>query len=160
VNFDFLWPRLLVAIRDQKSEDPMLSTIDAARGQVDFAVLSIFLAVTVPVVWEPIILARGGPAWLFLAIGAATPLALRFLYGLAFEAQLAFGDIAQTAIDRSRLLVLRMLRQPDPPSRGEERRLWARIASADADARSTELLYVVAPASGATTTAATTSGNR
>jgi hypothetical protein len=159
VNFDFLWPRLLVAIRDQKSDDPMLSTIEAARAQVDFAVLSVFLTATVPVVWGPIILARGGPAWLFLAIGAATPLALSFFYNLAFEAQLAFGDIAQTAIDRSRFLVLRMLRQSDPPSRGQERQLWARIASADADGQSTELLYVAAPASAATTTT-TTSGNR
>jgi hypothetical protein len=160
VNFDFLWPRLLVAMRDQKSDDPMLSTIDAARAQVDFAVLSMFLTVTVPVVWGPIILARGGPAWLFLAIGAVTPLALSFFYELAFEVQLAFGDIAQTAIDRSRFLVLRMLRQSDPPSRGEERRLWVRIASADADGRSTELLYVAAPASAATMTTATTGGDR
>ena len=154
VDFHFLWPRLLVAIRDQKGDDPILSTIEAARAQVDFAVLSVFLTVTVPVVWGPIILVYGGPAWLYLAIGAATPLALNFFYDLAFEAQIAFGDIAQTAIDRSRFLALRMLHQADPPSRGEERRIWARIAGADADGGSTELLYVTAAA------ATITGGNR
>jgi hypothetical protein len=35
-----------------------------------------------------------------------------------------------------------MLRQADPLTRKEERQLWVRIAKADEDGRTTELIYV------------------
>jgi hypothetical protein len=141
VDFDFLWPRLLVAMKAEKADDSMLDTIETARSKVDFAVLSLVLAASVPAVWLLTLLIRGGPAWLFLTIGAATPPALVFFNELVFEGQLAFGEIVKTAIDKSRFLVLKMLRQPDPLSRGEERRLWARIAEAEKDGRVADLVY-------------------
>jgi hypothetical protein len=148
VSFDFLWPRLLVAIRAEKADDPMLSAIEAARSQLDFAVLSVFLAASIPALWLPVILCRGGSALVFLVIGAATPPVLAFFFRLVFEAQLAFGEIVKTAIDRSRFLVLKMLRQPEPLSRGEERHLWVRIARAEEDGRMADLIYLPAtPAS-------------
>ena len=146
VEFEFLWPRLLAAIRAEKADDPMLTAIDAARAQADFAVLSVFLAASVPVVWLPVILSRGGPAWLFLVIGAATPPVLGFFYRLVFEAQLAFDHIVKTAVDRSRFLVLKMLRQPEPLSRSAERRLWAQIRDSAEDVRAADLAYVPQPA--------------
>jgi hypothetical protein len=159
VEFEFLWPRLLVAVRAQKSDDPTLSTIEAARAQVEFAVLSLFLALSIPAVWLPVMLARGGPAWLFLVIGAATPVVLAFFYRVVFAAQLSFGRIIETTVDNSRLLVLQMLRQPEPVSRGDERRLWERIARAADDPRSTELIYTTGtpppPAAGASSPSAT-----
>jgi hypothetical protein len=141
VDFNFLWPRLLVAMKAEKADDPMLDTVENARAKVDFAVLSLVLAASVPAVWLPSILIRGEPAWLFMAIGAATPLVLGFFYGLVFEGQLAFGEVVKATIDKSRFLVLKMLRQPEPATRSEERALWARIAKAEQDCRMAELIY-------------------
>ena len=141
VDFDFLWPRLLVAMKAEKAEEPTLMAIDNARCQVDFAVLSLALALTIPLVWLPVLLLRGQSPWLFLAIGAATPLLLGFFYRLTFEAQLAFGELVKTSIDKSRFLVLKMLRQPEPLTRSDERALWVRVAGAETDGRLVNLIY-------------------
>jgi hypothetical protein len=145
VDFDFLWPRLLVAMKADKADDPVLEAIETARAQVDFAVLSLILAASIPAVWLPTLLAHEGPAWLFLVIGAATPLVLSFFYNLAFEGQLALGDVVKTAIDKSRFLVLKMLRLPEPATRSEERALWRQIANAEDDGRTTDLIYLKTP---------------
>lgn len=145
VEFDYLWPRLLVAMKAEKADDPMLEAIEQARSKVDFAVLSLVLAASIPAVWLPTLLIRGGSAWLFLVIGAATPPVLVFFYELVFEGQLAFGDVVKTAIDKSRFLVLKMLRLSEPTSRSEERLLWQRIAIAEADGRISDLLYLPSP---------------
>jgi hypothetical protein len=147
VDFNFLWPRLLAAMKAERSDDPMLEIIETSRSRVDFAILSLVLAASIPAIWLPLLLWWGGPAWLFLAIGAATPLVLGFFYELIFEGQLAFGDVVKTSIDKSRFLVLKMLRQPEPLSRGEERLLWRRIAGAEEDGRTTDLVYIP-PSSG------------
>jgi len=141
-EFNFLWPRLLVAIRAEKADDPTLTSIENARAQSDFAVLSFVLMLTVPAIWLPTLLARGGPAWLFLAIGAATPMLLTFFYELVFENQLAFGDVVKSTIDRHRLLVLRMLGLPLPTSRSSERLLWEQVRRAEEDGRTTDLVYL------------------
>jgi hypothetical protein len=142
VDFEFLWPRLLVALRAEKSDDPMLETIETARSNVDFAILSLVLAITVPLVWLPLLLIEKGEPWMFLGIGVATPAVLGFCYQLVFEGQLALADVIKTAIDRSRFLVLKMLRQPEPASLSEERELWTRMANAAERSRTTDLLYV------------------
>ncbi len=146
VDFDFLWSRLLVAMKAEKADDALLEAIDTARASVDFAVLSLALATSIPAVWLPVICFHYGPAWLFLAIGVATPVVLNFFYRLVFEGQLAFGRVVKTTIDRHRFLVLKMMRQAEPQSRAEERSLWRRIAQAEADGRSTDLVYVAPPA--------------
>ncbi|PSO15696.1 hypothetical protein [Bradyrhizobium sp. MOS003] len=141
-QFDFLWPRLLVAIKAEKADDPILTSIENARAQSDFAVLSLVLILTVPAIWLPTLLVRGGPAWLFLAIGAATPMLLTFFYELVFENQLAFGDVVKSTIDRHRLLVLKMLGLPQPASRSGERLLWEQVRRAEEDGRTTDLVYL------------------
>jgi hypothetical protein len=141
-EFDFLWPRLLVAIKAEKADDPILTSIENARAQSDFAVLSFVLMLTVPAIWLPTLLARGGPAWLFLAIGAATPMLLTFFYELVFENQLAFGDVVKSTIDRHRLLVFKMLGLPLPTSRSGERLLWEQVRRAEEDGRTTDLVYL------------------
>ena len=142
VDFEFLWPRMLAAMKAENKDDTMLEAIETARTKVDFAVLSLVLMTTVPMAWLPAILFHGEPAWLFFVIGVATPLVLQFFYELVYEGQLALGDVVKTAIDRSRFLVLRMLHQPEPLSRSEERALWARIAAAEGDGRTADLVYV------------------
>jgi hypothetical protein len=143
VEFDYLWPRLVMMMRAAKGDDPTLEAIENARTNIDFAVLSFFLAITIPLIWLPVLLFRGGPisAWLFLVIGAAAPLMLQFFFRLAFESQLAFAEVVAAAIDRARFVVLGALLVDEPRSRGEERALWGRIRNGG------ELLYAPRPAS-------------
>lgn len=141
-DFDFLWPRLLVAVRAEKADDPVLASIENARAQADYAILSLVLLLTIPAIWLPTLIVRGGPAWLFLAIGAATPVLLKFFYQLVFENQLAFGDVIKSTIDKHRLLVFKMLGVPQPTSRSNERLLWEQILRAEKDGRTTDLLYI------------------
>lgn len=141
-EFDYLWPRLLVAIRAEKADDPVLTAIENARAQADFAILSFVLVLTIPAIWLPTLLVRGGPAWLFLAIGAATPVMLTFFYELVFENQLAFGDVIKSTIDKYRLLVFKMLGLAQPTSRSGERLLWEQVRLAEEDGRTTDLIYV------------------
>ena len=141
VRFDFLWPRLLVAIKSQKADDPTLEVADMARAKVDFAVLCLALAISVPTVWMPILLWKRQDLGLFLGIGLATPPLLVLFYHLVLEGTLAFGEIVKTTIDQSRFLVLKMLQQTEPLSRSEERELWARITTAHVDGRLADLFY-------------------
>jgi hypothetical protein len=143
VDFNFLWPRLLLAIKAEKVDDAILDTVESARSTVDFAVMSLVLAASIPLVWLPILLVRGTNPWLFFAIGISTPPLLGFLYQLVFEGQLAFGEVVKTAIDRYRFLVFKMLHLSLPLSRSEERRLWTLIAKAEEDGRTADLAYVV-----------------
>lgn len=144
VNFDFLWPRLMVLLRSDATPDPCLTAVDAARSRVDFAMVCLLLACTVPLAWGPAVLALGGPVWLIPLIGGATPLVVGLLYQMAVEGQLALGESVKTTIDRNRLRVLRMMQQPTPLSRAEERELWSRIHGAEEDGRTTSLVYVPA----------------
>jgi hypothetical protein len=141
VDFDFLWPRLLVAIKASNASDPILESIEAARTRIDFAVTALFLAATIPLIWLPTLVALHGSPRLFVLIGVASPVVIRFLYELILEGQLAFGDIAVTAIDRSRFLVIDMLRLVPPQTRTEERALWQSVRNAEQDGRINDLIY-------------------
>jgi hypothetical protein len=48
VEFDYLWPRLQMALKAAKNDDSRLEAIENARANIEFAVLSFFLAVTIP----------------------------------------------------------------------------------------------------------------
>ncbi len=141
VNFDFLWPRLLVMLRTEAKDDPSLAAVDAARSRVDFAILCLLLTCSVPLAWLPAVLVLGRSGWLIPVVGGATPLALRLFYQMAIEGQLTLGETIKTTIDRHRFLVLKMLHQPVPATRAEERQLWRRIRQAEEDGRTTDLVY-------------------
>jgi hypothetical protein len=147
VEFDYLWPRLMAAMNSEKTEGNLLQVIEQARTKVDFAALCLALGATVPLVWLPLIFYSGNRPWLFLTIGLATPPLLSFIFALLFESQLAVGAHVKTAVDRSRFLVLKMLRVPEPLSRAEERELWTRITNGEADPRSLDVYYAKSTAS-------------
>jgi hypothetical protein len=147
VDFDFLWPRLLAAIKAVNLKDPILDAIESSSAAVDFAVMSLMLAASL-LLWLIVILCQGGPVWAFLVLGAAIPFVFGFFHTLVFEGQLAFGEVIKTAIDQHRFLVLNMLRQPEPKSRSEELRLWARIRATEQNGRTSDVVYVPTKSAG------------
>lgn len=100
-----------------RTRNRLASAIDSPRAKVDFAVLCLVLATSVPLVWMPILLQRSASPGLFLGIGVATSMVLVFFCHLVFEGTLAFGEMVKTTIDQSRFLVLKMPRQAEPHSR-------------------------------------------
>ena len=78
---------------------------------------------------------------LFLLVGCAAPVLIGFFNNLTFESQLAFGEVAKTAIDSKRLEVLKLLRLPVPVSRSSERELWNRLRETDENAALADLVY-------------------
>lgn len=124
-EFDYLWPRLQLVLPEQGA---LFDRIIAARAQIDFAMLSLVLFLTVPAIWIPLLVWRDPTPWLFLAIGTVAPLVAVFFYQLAFESQMAFGDIMKAVIDRYRFDVLKtVLRQPLPATLASERDLWTSL---------------------------------
>jgi hypothetical protein len=141
VDFDFLWPRLLIMLRAEAKDDAFLAAVDAARDRVDFGALCLLLVFTVPLVWLPAVFVKSGPIWLIPALGGTMPLALATFYQMVVEGQLAFGEAIKTTIDRHRFLVFKMLHQGTPATRAEERSRWRRVQQAEEDGRISDLVY-------------------
>lgn len=135
VDFDYIWPRLQLAIPtkgDQADIGSFAEKLGSARAQIDFAVLSLALSVTIPLAWLPYLAWAGTDPVLFLVIGGTAPLFIIFFYHVAVESQIAFGDVMKAAIDNYRLDLLGVnLRQPLPATLSDERELWTRLQAID-----------------------------
>jgi hypothetical protein len=144
VDFAYIWPRLQLVIPQQAAQGEGASfgeKLAAARSQIDFAVLSLALALTIPLIWLPYLAWTADNPTKFLVIGAAAPLVAAFFYHVAVESQIAFGEVMKTAIDSHRLKLLSdNLRQPLPATLSAERELWGRLQGID-QVRAYELVY-------------------
>ena len=60
---------------------------------------------------------------------------------LGVEAQFGFGETLKAVIDRHRLDLLKMLRQPVPPSLSTERALWQQLEQTTRHGAAGDLSY-------------------
>jgi hypothetical protein len=141
-EFEYLWPRLQLVV---PANDPVAERIGAARAQVEFAVLSLLLMLSVPVVWLPLLALTTRTPWLLLGIGAAAPMFAGFFYQLVFVSQVALGEVVKVAIDRYRLDVIKMLHQPRPATLSGERELWRQLGAAGRRGIVSDLIYQYPP---------------
>jgi len=141
-EFEYLWPRLQLMV---PANDPVAERIGAARAQVEFAVLSLLLMLSVPVVWLPLLALTTRTPWLLLGIGAAAPMFAGFFYQLVFVSQVALGEVVKVAIDRYRLDVIKMLHQPRPATLSGERELWRQLGAAGRRGIVSDLIYQYPP---------------
>lgn len=155
VSFDFLWPKLRLAIGDGEADDSkgVPKSVADAAALVDFAALLLTLCITVPLVWLPILLlsdkpaiAVGQPVAAFLAIGLAAPLFIAACYELLVRSEMAFGSVVQTMVDRYHLAVFPLLSLPVPATLSAERELWSRIEQSSWSGANVELVYKPVPA--------------
>lgn len=139
VEFGYLWPRLQLVLPDQGS---LVDRLGFAKAQLDFALLSLILVLTVALVWMPILAWCDATPFVFLSLSALVPLALTFLYELAVETQVAFGAIVKAVIDRYRFDVLKTVeRLPLPATLVTERELWTALQNATRHGIATNLTY-------------------
>jgi hypothetical protein len=144
VDFAYLWPRLQVALPDQGAQGTVDSYNDrliSARARVDFAVLCAVLAITVPLVWLPLLAWYAASVLLFLAVGVLGPALIVFFYQLAVEAQFDFGETVKSAIDKYRFNVVTDLRLALPPTLKAERELWGELRVVEQIGSAADLFY-------------------
>ncbi len=129
VEFNFIWTRIQMLL--PKASENFPQRLRDAQSQVNSSVLMLALAVTVPLVWLPILLAIATTPWLFLTIGLVSVLVLLFLYEQVVQSQNVFGEVVRAAIDQYRLKVLtKIMNQPLPATLAAERVLWQRLQMA------------------------------
>ena len=127
VDFDFLWPRMqLVLARDDK----FAPRVEAAKAQLDFALLLLMLNALIPTIWLPLLAWKARTPWLFLGIGLGSPLLFAFFQQLVWETQRGFGEVLKAAVDGSRLEVLKLLHLPLSTRLAKERDTWVQLAHA------------------------------
>lgn len=123
VDFDYLWTRIQMVMPEK--DGAFAQGLGDAQSQVNFAALTFFLALSIPLVWLPLLAMAGNAPWLFLAIGLLSPLVLYFLYNLVVQSQLVFGEMVRAAIDMHHIDALTtVMRQPKPATLQAERALW------------------------------------
>lgn len=139
VDFAYIWPRMQLAI---PNDDPLLTRIDMAEGQVNFSVLSLVLSILTAAVWPPLLIAVHASIWPYLAFCLVAPLSIALFYRLLFESQLALGDVVELTIDSARLTLLTtVMRQPMPATLSAERRLWKTLSQSAVSGTGIDLIY-------------------
>ena len=138
-HFDWLWPRLSLAIPPEDKGPPV--QVDNAKAQLDFSVLLLFLSQTVPLVWIPATVIAAHPVWVTLVLGWLWPLINSGLYEVAVRSQMTCGTVIATAIDLYRFELLDKLHQARPQSLEAEQELWKRLQEADGKTRPVNLYY-------------------
>jgi hypothetical protein len=131
VKFDYLWPRIQLVMPEQGA---LVDRIAAAKSQLDFALLSLVLLLTLAAIWIPLLAWLDPRPWYFLGLVTLLPAAAGFLYELAVQTQLSVGDSFEAITDRYRFDVLKtVLSVALPATLGAERALWKELQNATQD---------------------------
>lgn len=137
VEFDFIWPRLLLLRTAPAQSDPVAD----AQALVDFAALGLFLIASVPAIWIPVLAATATNPWPLLVVGLLGPIVCAMLYELAVVAQQNLGEIIKGVIDKYRLDVLSSLNQPRPATLFAEQAIWKRVQLIDQGGDGMDVTY-------------------
>lgn len=123
VDFDYLWPRIQMLVLAKT--DDFATRLGDAEARLNFAVLTLALMASVPLVWFPVILSFQLSLWLFLGVAVVSPILMLFLREMVVQSQNMLGSLVRVAVDKYRLRVLtEIAHQPMPNTLEEERRLW------------------------------------
>ncbi|MFI0847445.1 hypothetical protein ACH196_25935 [Mesorhizobium sp. IMUNJ23232] len=140
VDFDYLWTRIQLVMPER--EGAFMQGLGDAQSQVNFAALTFVLALSIPLVWLPLLALEGNAPWLFLAIGLLSPPVLYFLYNLVVQSQLVFGEMVRAAIDMYHIDALtKVMRQPKPATLQAERALWEGLKLASQPLNTASVYY-------------------
>ena len=137
-DLDWLWPRLE---HSMPADSAAAGRLEASKAQLDFAVLLIALIQTVPLAWLPVLLLFVDSPAVAVLIAWAWPLVSAGLYEAVVRAQIAFGSVVETTIDRHRFALLDSLHQPRPETLAAERELWRRLGRITTRGHGVNLVY-------------------
>ena len=132
VDFDYLWPRLLLVIA---KDDPNSGLLDQRRAQLDFTLLAMLLVMIAFIGWLIGLLATDDVIWRFPIVAAAAPVTMWLFYEIALAAQRSFTELAKGFFDRYRFALLKVMHATLPVDPDAERLLWKNLAGAAAGYR-------------------------
>lgn len=136
-----VWTRLQGSL---KADEPYLATLEAAKAQVDFSVVSCWLAMASTAVWGVVLPFCGSSPIRFVTVMALGPILARLAYLSAVENYVAFAEVVRAGVDLHRFRLLDALSLPRPASLGQERRLWEALRRVtDFGQESIDMSYVV-----------------
>jgi hypothetical protein len=115
--------------------------VELAKARVDFALLTLSLAIVTTVVWLAVLPIFGRSPWPFIAVGVLGPTVIGFCYLLVEESQILLGALAQSCVDIFRLDVLPLMHQPLPDSLLAERQRWQDLQSLPGAAGTIDLRF-------------------
>jgi hypothetical protein len=123
-DFDFIWPRLRMAL---PKDAVVTSAVDTAGAQLDFAILTTVAVTLTTAFWLPVLALWGTSYAAYFVVGLLGPAIVALFYRLTLESQRAFGEVMVTAVDTLRLQLLATLRQPLPASLSAEQKAWGQL---------------------------------
>lgn len=132
VDYDFLWPRILLVIG---KDDPNGGLLDQRRAQLDFTLLMMLLTGLSFAAWIVGLSFTDRNLWRFFSVLIAAPVAIWLFYEIAIAAQRSFTELAKGCFDRYRFDLLTALHVPAPKDDADERDLWNRVAGLSAGFR-------------------------
>ena len=131
IQFELFWPQFLLVIQ---KDAKMADAIAMAKVQLDFSILSLTLTTISTLIWIGVIARWGHSLWTAGLVLVLGPLAIGLWLYIVHTSYSSFAEVARSAIDLRRFLVLEELRRPLPVSTDAEKQIWensARLALLD-----------------------------
>lgn len=122
-DFDFLWPRLQLALTDAKLVDGLRS----ARIQVDFSILCLTLTGLFVIGWLVALALAGHSLWSLLAVAGVGPPLIGVWLWMVHESYAAYAEVARGTVDLARFDLLKALRRPLPETLDQEGEVWEAV---------------------------------
>jgi len=119
-DFDFFWPRLQLAIADEK----LTARLTTAKIQVEFSILSLTLNVMLVVIWLVVLGFWGTRLPTLLVIAVVGPLLITTWLWMVHESYSAYAELVRGVVDLTRFDLLKALRRSLPESTSAENAVW------------------------------------
>jgi hypothetical protein len=143
IEFDFLWPRLRLAIL--KEDEKVAEIIDNAKTQVDFSLLMVLLCALFTIGWVIALALLGGSPLTVILLGVAGQWIIFFFLRVVEESIKQLGELAGAAIDFYRFKLLRRLDVNLPGDLVAERALWQRLQQSTTALGTIDISYSHSP---------------
>jgi hypothetical protein len=138
IEFDFLWPRLRLAIqKDEKTA----AVIEAAKVQVDFSLLMVLLCGLFTAGWLLVLALSGGSPLAVILLGLAGFWVTFFFLRVVEESVKQLGELVSATIDFYRFKLLREMDIGLPGNLVAERDLWHRLQQSSSGLGTIDIAY-------------------
>jgi hypothetical protein len=138
IEFEYLWPRLVLALQ---KDEKISGALDTAKANVDFALLMVMLSFVFTVAWLSILAIFGTAPILVIILGLLGPCLVALFCLVVQESEHRLGELVRAAADLYRFDLLRALHLALPTSFSTERKLWERIQQANSSRGATDIDY-------------------
>ena len=121
IQFELFWPRFLLVVQ---SDSKLADAIAMAQIQLDFSILCLTLTTLSTLTWIVVLGTAGKSLWTAAVVLVLGPAVIHIWLEIVHTSYSSFAEVARSAIDLRRFLLLEQLRRPLPVSTAAEKRIW------------------------------------